>query len=308
MSKLTAAEMRLIDEALEQGASIRGAARDLKLPYGQVRGYVARRKAPEIVPPPPGQPAVLFYDIETAPALAWMWGAYQQNIIAIEQDWYMLSFAYKWQGGDKVRFVGLNEAPEFRPDSANDEWLVRHLHQAFDAADLIVAHNGDKFDKRKANARFLYHGMAPPSPYQTVDTAKVARRYFANYKNNLDDLGRLLELGKKLPNEGFHLWRSCMAGDQDAWDRMRAYNLQDVALLERLYDRLLPWLGTPGTAGGLNRNHFADEAVCPKCGSYELTKRGTHRTAASEFQTYQCKTCGGYSRAKRRDRTDIPLR
>jgi hypothetical protein len=34
---------------------------------------------------------------------------------------------------------------------------------------------------------------------------------------------------------GFELWRECLAGNHEAWDEMREYNIDDVLSLEELY-------------------------------------------------------------------------
>lgn len=254
-----------------------------------------------LLPPPENGPKILIYDIETAPGLAWVWRAYDTNVIEMEQDWYMLSFAYKWYGNKEVGFVSITQDPAFFEDSDDDKFVVERLAELFDTADIIVAHNGDRFDRKKANSRFAQLGINPPSPYQTVDTLKIARREFGNFANNLKELGRIYGLGTKEPHTGFDLWRRCMRGDNKAWKTMEKYNRQDVILLERVYKKLLPWSGMPGKPAAPNMGHWAGaESVCPKCGGRYLVKRGVHRTSVSEFQTVQCKSCKGYSRLRKR--------
>lgn len=240
-------------------------------------------------------PAVLIFDIETAPALVWVWSQWQTNVIATEQDWYMLSFAYRWLGSDETHFVSMRQDPNFVTDTADDSFVAERLAALFDRADVVVAHNGDRFDIRKANARFLFHDIPPPSPYQSVDTKKLASRQFANYSNSLDELARVHGLGRKLAHQGFALWRGCMAGDPEAWETMEAYNRHDVDLLEALYLKLLPWGGGPN----LGFWHKG-ETVCAGCASKDLQKRGVKRTAVSEFQVFQCQACGRYGRARKR--------
>lgn len=48
-------------------------------------------------------PRVAFYDIETAPTRGWVWRNYEDNLIATDKDWYMLSFAVRWMGEKKIR-------------------------------------------------------------------------------------------------------------------------------------------------------------------------------------------------------------
>lgn len=248
---------------------------------------------------PKDGPAILIYDIETAPALAWVWSAYETNIIDVERDWYLLSFGYKWLGDSRVDFVGLNDSPGFTPFVEEDRYVAERLAALFDRADVVVAHNGDKFDRRKLNARLLVNRIDPPSPYQTVDTKKVSSREFAHLKNTLNDLGRLLDIGRKMEHQGFSLWLACMAGEAAGWKTMEKYNRQDVLLLEELYLTLLPWMGLPGKPAHPNVGHWKrGETVCPKCGSDDLIKRGFHRSSVSEWQTLQCQNCRGYSRTR----------
>ena len=268
------------------------------------RDRARRAKTPDLIPPPAADtPRILLYDIETAPALVWVWNQWKTNVISTEHDWYMLGFAYRWLGQDATGFVSIFQDPSFTADTTDDRLVADRLATLFDRADVTVAHNGDKFDRRKANARFLYWGIDPPSPYQTVDTKKEAQRYFANYSNSLNELGRLLGIGQKREHSGFNLWRRCMAGDPEAWADMEGYTVQDLDLLEGLYLRLLPWIGHPGQGQGVNVGLWTPgEEVCPKCGCRKLIRRGTHRTRFSEFQTFQCAECRGYSRARKRER------
>ncbi len=182
------------------------------------------------------QPRILFYDIETMAALVYTWSNYKTNVIATEEDWYILSVAWKWLGDKKIKFARKSKK------KGDDKALVKVLWDLLDEADIVVAHNGDSFDQRKCNARFIELGMAPPSPYQTIDTKKVAARAAMNYSNKLDELARRLDLGRKLATLGFSTWLGCVAEDRTSWNLMKRYNIHDVKLLEKLYDALLPWM------------------------------------------------------------------
>jgi len=231
---------------------------------------------------------VLFVDIETAPSLGWVWGKWQQDVIDFKTDWYLLSCAWKWAHNRKVEVVGLPDFPNYKPDSDNDRAIVERLWELLNEADIIVAHNGDGFDLPKINTRFISLGLQPPKPYQTIDTLKIARAKFKFDSNKLDELGRYLKLGRKLPHTGFHLWRGCMAGDKRAWATMKRYNAKDVALLEKVYYRMRPWHGThPSVTAG--------EAGCPKCSSSKASKRGfTYTIARRRKQRFQCLSCFGW--------------
>jgi hypothetical protein len=231
---------------------------------------------------------ILFLDIETAPSLGWVWGKWEQNVIDFKSDWYMLSFAYKWADQRKVIAVGLDNAPHYIKGSESDKWLSEQLWKLLDEADIIIAHNGDAFDLPKIKTRFISHGLVPPSPYKTVDTLKIARKAFAFDSNKLDDLGRYLGIGRKLPHTGFHLWKGCMSGDPTSWKLMKRYNAHDVELLEKVYYLVRAW-----APNHPNVNHGEIEN-CPRCGSDKVQRRGFSFTLLRKKQRFQCQKCAGW--------------
>lgn len=178
------------------------------------------------------EPKILFFDIETTPFVSYTWGLWETDVVKVIDNSYILCVAYKWKGG-RMKFIRTN---------GNDKKLCEELHELFSEADIIVAHNGDKFDIKKTNARLIYWGMTPPEQYKTIDTLKLAKKHFSFPRNKLDSLGEFFDLGRKVKHEGIDLWDLCMKGDAVAWKRMERYNRQDVVLLEKVYNKLLPWM------------------------------------------------------------------
>jgi hypothetical protein len=226
--------------------------------------------------------------------LAYAWEMYETNLIEVVKDTYMLSFAYKWLGESTVHAVGLPDFPGYTRDKENDKALVTRLWELMNDADIIVAHNGDAFDIKKANTRFIIHRLPPPEPSKTIDTLKLARKVGKFKSNKLDSLGQDLGEGRKLPHTGFHLWKGCMRGDLPSWKLMLRYNKQDVALLERVYLRFRPW-----AASHPNVTLYSGRPGCPKCGSARSQKRGFVYAQRSRFQNYMCLDCRGYFKGER---------
>ncbi len=230
---------------------------------------------------------IVFLDVENSPSVGYVWGKYDQTVVDFKADWFMLSFAYKIFGEKKTHVHGLIDYPGYMKNKDSDNKLMQDLWKVLDEADIVIGHNLDKFDVRKANARFLIHGMMPPSPYKTVDTLKIARKAFKFNSNSLDDLGHSLGLGRKLKHIGFALWLQCMSGDSKAWSVMKKYNIKDVVLLEKVYLAMRPWATTHAN---VNRGEFA----CPKCGSTKTQKRGFSYTLLMQKQRHQCLSCFGW--------------
>ena len=235
---------------------------------------------------------IAFIDLETSPNVAYAWGKWEQNIPEFKEDWYIMSFAVKWN--DKKTKVYK------KPDFKTYKQFIKLLWYVFEEADIIVAHNGDKFDIKKANTQFITCGLKPPAPYKTIDTLKWARRTFKFDSNKLDDLGEYLNLGRKVETGGFKLWRDCMAGVTKAWNKMAKYNKQDVDLLYNVYEKLKSW-----STNHPNINVFAGNDACPICGCKRLIKRGFNLNKTGKTQRLQCLDCGGWCNSNTVKTTNI---
>lgn len=254
------------------------------------------------------KPKILHLDIENCPSLGWYYDLWKEgNIVGNKSEWYILSVAWRWAHEKKTRVAALVDYPLYKKESENDRALLEQVWKLLDEADIVVAHNGDKFDLPKLNARFFLHGMKPPSPYKTVDTYKVAKKYFKLSSNRLDSIARALKIGHKLPNTGFDLWRGCMAGDKKSWALMKRYNMHDVNLLVEVYLKMLPWMQNHPNYGV-----FLGEDACRNCGNTNLQRRGHEPTKTGLKQRFQCVKkhngqpgCGAWSYGTSRKVVDV---
>lgn len=239
-------------------------------------------------------PRILILDIETSPNLAHVWGLFKQTVSLsqLRESTRMIAFAAKWLGEPESEFWSVHHD--------GHRAMVERAHALLDEADVLVTYNGVGFDLKHLRREFLLEGMAPPAPWKDVDLLNVVKGQFRFVSNKLDHVATELGLGSKVSHSGHDLWVRCMAGDPEAWETMKVYNLQDVALTEAVYVRLLPWVkGHP---------HFAlytDEEgdVCGRCGSRDLEPvDDTAKTGVSGFPLFVCGGCGSYSRGGRRVR------
>jgi hypothetical protein len=230
---------------------------------------------------------ILLLDIETAPIIAAVWQPYEANAVYIIRDTYILSFAAKWLGERGVKTHTLPDYPRYRSHRHDDKSLVRELWNYLDSADIVVAHNGVRFDMPKIRARMVVHDLPPPSHYRTIDTLQIARTCkFDSAK--LDNLGRYLGEGRKIPNTGGTLWKEvCEDGNPKAWETMRRYNAQDVRLLERIYNRLKPW----ATAHPNLNLYHDDPLACPTCQSHRIKAKGYVYLKSTVKRRYFCLSC-----------------
>ena len=239
---------------------------------------------------------ILLLDIETAPAVVYTWGLYDQNIgiNQIIHDGYVLCWAAKWLGNKSIisdSVYNHRRSHDVRQDY--DKQIAKSMWQLLDEADIVVTHNGNNFDLKWLNTVFIKHSLPPPSDYKSIDTYSAMKTYFRFVSNKLDFVSRKLELGHKLNTNGFELWEKCMKGDHVSWAKMVEYCKHDVLLLEKLYLALRPFIKNhPNLALYTSDNKL----LCTNCGSGNIQHRGFAFTATSKYRRYVCKDCGKWSR------------
>lgn len=232
-------------------------------------------------------PRILFLDIETIPLTAFAWGLWDQNISLnqIKKDWKIVCWAAKWRGSDKIISNVLK-------DDDTDKKLIAPLWKLVDEADILVGHNLDGFDLPKINARFIANGFKPPTHCKTIDTLKIAKQRFAFTSNKQEYLAKHLGC-KQLKSDhkefpGFELWAEFMKGNKRAIREMQRYNEQDVATLETIYDKLMPWYKT---TVNFNVYNTVDNSIKCHCGSTSFKKNGVVELASGVYQRYLCQKC-----------------
>lgn len=241
---------------------------------------------------------MLFIDIETAPIIMAAWTLFEANSVWVERDTYIMCFAARWGDQKRTKTFALPDYARYRRDRHDDKDLCRELFEHLDKADVVVAHNGDAFDIKKINSRLAVHGFKPPSPYKTIDTLKFARRTFKFDSNKLDNLGRYLGEGRKLPNTGATLWRGCVAGEEASWRTMRRYNAKDVDLLVGVYERLKGWAPSHPDMRLYQEKPPRNTPDCPTCRSANVQRRGFNIAKVRKSERFQCRDCGSWFAGK----------
>lgn len=238
-------------------------------------------------------PEMYTLDIETVPMRSWHWALGKQRILPhqIDRDWFILSWAAKKLYGAEVMsdILSVEEVLEL-----DDSRIMKSVWEVLNKADIVITHNGEKFDHPKINTRCLVNGILPPSSYQIIDTLKHSRKIFAFSSNAQKYITEFLILPQKMETD-FDLWIRCVNGDQESLDYMEQYNRADVGGLEELYLKIRPWIRShPNMA-------IYGEAVgeaCPNCGSSDMRDDGYYTTPAGQFEARRCNDCGAPSRKR----------
>ena len=243
----------------------------------------------------PTEAKILLLDIETAPLEAYIWSLWTKYVgpSLLKCEWFILTWAAKWLGDDTVYSRKLTSSEALRED---DERIMRDLWDFLDEADIIIAHNGERFDVPKINSRFLLNKMSPPSSYKQIDTLRVARKEFGFTHNSLDSLAKLFGIEGKNKTT-MELWIDCKHGSDDALEEMEEYDIQDVIVLEKVYFKMRPYIkGHPN----LDLYIDSESPVCPQCGEDSLlaVEGKFFYTQAVRYQLYRCSSCKALSRGK----------
>lgn len=300
---------KFTDEELEAawregGESVAAAAAQLtELGKGEVSRQLARHWYTEaglhLVTPRKVRgtaPRILSLDIETSPIEGRVWGLFKQNVglNQIVKDWNILSYCAKWLDSDEVIYADLRDSENI----ADDSGLVAGLYELLNEADIIIAQNGKRFDVPKIQARFVLQGYKPPRPFKVIDTLLMARQQFGFTSKKLEYMTSLLCTIKKRTHDkfpGMELWNQCLAGNPEAWEEMRLYNIDDVRSMEELYLIMRPWyVGHPN----VSIYSDSDTPCCPKCGGEDIKQDGWTFTQTGKYEAIHCGDCGGWSRGR----------
>lgn len=243
---------------------------------------------------------ILNLDIENAPNLVYSWTTWSKGswrAIEVVQDWYILCVGYKWYG-KKTECVSLIDFPGYKKHMRDERRMLKVVWDLLDEADIVIGWNSMSFDIKKLNSKFLKYGFGPPSPYKQIDVMREKRRLALSNSNKLDDTSEEWGTGRKLKHQGFPLWSGCMAGDMRAWRKMIRYCIRDVAITEKNYKYLRPWMATHPNLNGYSGFPIA----CPACQTiHALERRGkTPPTPTGRRrQRYHCSPnkggCGKWS-------------
>lgn len=293
MTRPPASQDRVDDVACMVAKSgIGETAQKLGLAESTVRRYVRAFKQEERSPA-----KILLFDIETAPMEVTVWGLYKQRIPTdnIIKDWSVLTWAAKWLYAPEVISAKVSTDEAF---NRQDRSILGGIWDLFEQADIVIAHNAQKFDVRKLKSRWILNDFKPPAPYQVIDTLKESRKHFAHSSHKLDFLQMKFRQTRKIPTN-YELWQRCVNHDADALVEMQTYNKQDVFALEELYLKIRPWITSHPNLGVYDLG----DAVCAYCGHGEFEWVGHYYTPAGRYRTKRCKSCGGFSRERYADLT-----
>ena len=91
--------------------------------------------------------------------------------------------------------------------------------------------------------------------------------------------------------------------DTKAFDKMMDYNVQDVLLLEDVYNEIKAWDKKHPSTVVLQD---LTKPACNVCGSTHVIKNGSYSTNTNVYQKYQCSSCGHNMRSRKAEKKSNP--
>ena len=228
---------------------------------------------------------ILTLDIETSPSVVYTFDMAPNWISPdkIIEPSHVMCFAAKWYDTEEVEYYS-------DADDGHKKMIDKAWHM-LDETDILVTFNGVRFDVKHLQREFVLAGYPMPRPWKNVDLYREAKKQWMFESKGLAHLADRFGLGSKEAHEGFGLWKSCLEGDKDAWERMKAYNIQDVVLTEAVYDRMRGWLTQHPHMGPIDVDDVG--LICNQCGAAdELEPTGVRRAVVIDYRLYRCRRCG----------------
>ena len=251
------------------------------------------------------EPRIIIFDLETMPDLAQVMkvmpglSAYPGLTLKASIN-SIICFGYKVWGETKTHCISAWDYPDAWSENVNnDYYLVKAAAEILLTADVIVTHNGRRFDLKFMQTRLVKHGLPPLPKIIHIDTCQEAKKHLMLFNNRLNTLATFMTDQKKLENGGWDLWDKVLNRDEKAMALMVKYCKQDVNVTAAVFKRLLPLITT---LPNYNITRATEHHVCPKCGSTRLQSRGCGINKFYRYYKYQCSDCGGWSSARREDK------
>lgn len=197
--------------------------------------------------------------------------------------------SWMWDHQVSVQSVSvLDDYKTFKKDFRNDKVCAVAMHKVMSEADVIVAHNLDRFDLPMLNVIFKLHGLGPIPEKKMLDTLKEARKHFRFAGNGLDDLLKLFgHSGKEEKPD----WFLMTEGDEKEIKKSIKYCNRDVKGLQIVLNELKPWMKNLPKPRNKEEKNFYGITECDACGSKRLRNKGLDGAAGKPYPRVKCSEC-----------------
>lgn len=277
------------------------------------------------------EPRIILFDLETLPNLLEVLYVYPQlsNFPGLTLKANITSIicgGWKVLGEKKTHCINAWDFPSWKLDCKiksgetvtnflkrilqhpNDDYaLVKAISDVLVSSDMVITHNGKRFDWKFLQTRLHKHKLPPLPEIRHVDTCSLAKSNLFLLNNKLNTIAGFLTNEQKMEHGGWkELWGGVWLRVNSAMKTMTAYCKKDVEALEAVYLDL-----RPHAKNIPNHNIWNDRGdnVCPTCGHSQYHKNGTKTTDRLIIQRYMCNRCKKtFSHSRKRDIKPLPFK
>ena len=140
----------------------------------------------------------------------------------------------------KVKTIRADNYPSWKLNKTNEKKFIEDVLNELDEYDILVAHNGQWFDKGFMNAKAIQYGLTPILRFKKIiDPCLASRRHLRLGRNSLAAIIDYLRIPvKKTPIE-LHVWtQAALEGNKACMDRIAEHCEADIITLELVYDKM----------------------------------------------------------------------
>ena len=155
------------------------------------------------------------------------------------------------RGSDKKRPIVLrgDTYEAWASNRSNDSDLVGSIADALSCYDVLVAHNGARFDIPFLRTRMARWGLPAFPNKKVVDPVQLARNKLRMSSNSLAALASLIQAGEKTVVDANMWLEASLDGNKQAMDYIVKHCIRDVEILEKVADAVKPYCSAFNTYG-----------------------------------------------------------
>jgi uncharacterized protein YprB with RNaseH-like and TPR domain len=139
-----------------------------------------------------------------------------------------------------VKLIRADQFPSWKTNKSNNKDMVVAAMAALEKYDILIAHNGSRFDRPFLNALCLKYGLKPALRWvKFVDPCSLSWRHLRLHRNSLGALQAFLGIPvSKTPVAFDHWLKASLDGNKKSMDYICEHCVIDVVVLEAVYDRV----------------------------------------------------------------------
>lgn len=148
-----------------------------------------------------------------------------------------------------IVFRGDKSNPKWATKRSDDSKLVAEIADELAKYDVLIAHNGQRFDLPFLRTRLAKWHLPPMPKKKLIDPVLIARNQLKMSWNSLEKLADMMGCNAKTEVSG-DLWiRAALDGDKKAMDYIVDHCVADVVMLSNVFDKLKSYVSGINTYG-----------------------------------------------------------